>query len=477
MSTPLVSPTSPAVDPSRLTGRLRLILAVVLLADVLDLMDSTITNIAAPTITADIGGGQSLIKWLGTSYALALGVLLVLGGRLGDRYGKRRMFLIGMTGFTIASVLCGVAADPALLIVARLVQGGFGALLIPQGIGILTSTFRREQFPRAFSAFGPVMGASAVLGPIVAGFIIDADLFGLTWRPMFLINIVLGVVGIIAAVKLLPKDEPTSTARIDGLGSGLLGASMLGLMFGLIEGSTDGWTTGPILSLVGGVLFFVGFAIRQRHAKDPLIQPSLLRNRGFTAGLLLGLGFFAAVNGLSFVISLFFQTALGLSPSQAAFGLGPLMIGIIGASLVCRPLIAPLGRNLVIIGLAVTLVGAIGVWVTVTVQGMGSTAWALAPSVLILGLGMGACFSSIYDIAIGDIDPSEAGSASGALSAVQQLAGAIGSAIVTTLYFSQERSHDAAHAMTVSVAVVAGITVLCLALVRLLPKKAPAEEF
>ena len=156
-------------DAGRLTLRLRLILAVVLLADVLDLMDSTITNIAAPTIVRDIGGGESLIKWLGASYALAMGVLLVVGGRLGDRYGKRRMFLIGMAGFTAASLWCGLSVDPVMLIAGRLVQGGFGALLIPQGISILIAAFSREQLRAAFTAFGPVMGLSAVLGPIVAG--------------------------------------------------------------------------------------------------------------------------------------------------------------------------------------------------------------------------------------------------------------------------------------------------------------------
>ena len=197
-------------DPTRLTTRLRLILAIVLLADVLDLMDSTITNIAAPTIVRDIGGGESLIKWLGAGYALAMGVLLVVGGRLGDRYGKRRMFLIGIAGFTLASLWCGLSADPAMLIAGRLVQGGFGALLIPQGIGILIGTFSREQLPRVFSAFGPVMGASAVLGPIVAGFIISADIAGLTWRPIFLINIALGTAGFIAALRLLPHDGPAS---------------------------------------------------------------------------------------------------------------------------------------------------------------------------------------------------------------------------------------------------------------------------
>jgi len=465
--------TGPAADanPARLSNRLRAILAVVLIADVLDLMDSTITNIAAPSIVHDIGGGESLIKWLGASYALAMGVLLVVGGRLGDRYGKRRLFLTGIAGFAAASLACGLSVDPAMLIAARLVQGGFGALLIPQGI----ATFSREQIPRAVSAFGPVLGGSAVLGPIVAGFIIDADIGGLSWRPIFLINIVLGAVGFAAAFKLLPHDGPSSEVPIDGLGAGLLGATMFGLLYGLIEGSTAGWTTLPILSLAAGAVLFAGFGVRQRLAANPLILPSLLSNRGFTAGLLLGLAFFAAVNGLAYVVSLFFQLALGLRPAAAALGLAPMVAGIIGASFAGRPLITKLGRLLVVIGLGITLAGTVGVWATVLTEGTAVHAWMLAPSLFVLGVGMGACFSSIYDVAIGDVAAQEAGSASGALSAVQQLAAGIGSAIVTTVYFSQLAEHGAAHAMTVSVAVVGAIAALGLGLVWLLPRSAPAE--
>ena len=361
-----------------------------------------------------------------------------------------------------------------MLIAGRLVQGGFGALLIPQGIGILLRAFSREQLPRVFSAFGPVMGASAVLGPIIAGFLISADIAGLTWRPIFLINIVLGIAGFIAALRLLPHDGPASAAPIDGLGSGLLGASMFALIYGLIEGSTAGWTAVPVLCLAAGAALLAGFGVRQRLAAEPLILPSLLANRGFTAGLLLGLAFFAAVNGLAYVISLFFQTALGLGPSAAALALSPLMAGIIVSSIVCRPLVAKLGRVLVVIGLGITLAGAAGVWATVLAEGTG--VWTLAPSILVLGTGMGACFSSIYDVAIGDVAPAEAGSASGSLSAVQQLAAAIGSAVVTTVYFSQRAQHGAGHAMTVSVAVVGAIAVLCLGLAWLLPRSAPEEQ-
>ncbi len=466
------APTADAPSGSdRLSPHLRAVLAVVLAADVLDLMDSTITNIAAPTIVRDLGGGEGLVKWLGASYALAMGVLLVVGGRLGDRYGRRRMFLVGIAGFTAASVACGLAVDPAMLVAARVVQGGFGALLIPQGIGILTTTIPRAQQARAFVAFGPVMGGSAVLGPIVAGFLIDADIAGLDWRPIFLINIVLGVAAFAAAAKVLPADRPNPGEVIDGLGAALLGVTMIALIFGLIEGSTDGWAALPIAALAVGVAGFVGFGVRQGVAADPLIRPSLLRNRGFTAGLLLGLCFFAAVNGLAYVASLFLQTALGRTPSQAAVGLAPLMVGIILAAFVSRPAIEVLGRRLVFLGLGLTLAGAAGMWATVHARGVDLGAWALAPSLLVLGTGMGACFGSIYDIAVGEVAEDEAGSASGSLSAVQQLAGAIGSATVTTVYFGQLHAAGAAHAMTLSLAVVGAIAAACLLPALLLPRR------
>lgn len=467
--------TNKATDPSRLTPYLRMILAVVLIADILDMMYSTINNIAAPSIVQSIGGGEALIKWLGAGYALAMGVLLVTGGRLGDRYGKRRLFLIGITGFTLASVFCGLSISPAMIVAGSLIQGSFGALLIPQGMSILMATFTREQFPRAVSAFGPMMSISSVIGPILAGFIIQANIGGLGWRPMFLINIVLGLAGLIAAVKLLPHDQPNPDEKLDGLGTVLLGTAMLGIIYGLNEGSTDGWTTLPIIGIVVGVIMFIAFAFRQHYAANPLIKPGLFKNKGFTSGLLLGLAFFAAVNGLSYVISLFFQMVLHMTAYEAALGLCPMAIGIVISSMICRPLLNKMGRKIVVAGLTTTLIGALGLWLTVFLKGMADTALLMAPPILIIGAGMGACFSSIYDVALGDIAHDEAGSASGSLSAVQQLAAAIGSAVVTTIFFHFQSLVGNAMAMQYSILIVGAIVVAGLGLVWLMPKSAPSE--
>src|SRR3984957_18461097 len=448
------------------------VLAIVLIADIMDLLDSTITTIAAPTISARLHGGPELIKWLGASYALSLGVLLVTGGRLGDRDGRRRTFLIGIAGFPAASLACGLAWDPASIIVARLVQGAFGALLIPQGFGILGSVFPREQIGKAFSAFGPILGLSAVGGPLLAGVLIDANLFGLGWRPMFLINIVLGVAGLAAGLRLLPRDAGDRTVRIDALGSALLAACMLGLLSGLIQGSTDGWTAGPAAALAAGVIFFAAFAQRQRTAAAPLIKPSLLRNRGFTAGLILGLVFFATVAGLLYAVSLFLQRGVGYSPERAAGpGFPPAAAGSAFGSVACRNLVTSLGRRLSLAGIAATVAGVAVLAAIVAHSGTAAGAAELAPAMTLIGLGLGATFSTIYDTAVGDIDPAEAGSASGSLHSTPPPAHPHRAAGLTTIYF-RALAGGPAHAMNPRLLTVIALGVLSCLAIPLLPRGA-----
>lgn len=452
------------------------VLAVVIIADVMDLLDATVTNIAAPTIVRDLGGGETLIKWLGSSYALALGVLLVMGGRLGDRYGQRRLFLIGIAGFTLASLACGLSVDPVMLIGARLCQGAFGALLIPQGMAIMMAHFTREMMDRAFSMFGPALGLAMVGGPILAGFLIDANIAGTGWRAMFLINLVLGTVGFIAAFRVLPRDTGDKGVVLDGLGAGLLAVTMFGLLFGLIEGSSRGWTALPFVSIAVGVLGFVAFCYRQKTAENPLIKPSLLANRGFTSGLVMGLALFAAVSGMFYVIALFLQLGLGLTPAHAALSLAPVAVGIVAASVIAMMLIAKLGRLLILCGLLISLAGIGWLLALVLSQGMSVGPWTLAPPLLVMGFGVGTCFGTLFDVTLGDVRADEAGSASGSLSAVQQLAAALGAAAITTVYFQTLADSGQAHAVTVSLIVVGAVAVLCCGLVWLLPRTARVES-
>ena len=308
------------------------ILAIVLVADIMDLLDSTITTIAAPTI--------------------------------------------------FGSVARRARADQ----VARLAQGAFGALLIPHGFGILGSIFPRAAMGKAFSAFGPVLGLSAVGRPLLAAVLIDADLFGLSWRPMFLINIVLGVAGLAAASRLLPRDHGDAAVTVDVAGAALLAGCMLGLLDGLIRGSTDGWTAGPIAALAAGVACFAVFCQRQRTAAAPLIKPSLLRNRGFTAGPVMGVVFFAAVAGLVYAISLFLQRGLGDGPLRAAVtGFAPMAAGIVVASVLCMNLITRLGRTLSLAGIAIAVAGTGALLAIVALDGNSASTAVLAPAMAVIG--------------------------------------------------------------------------------------------
>ena len=467
--------TEPGTVTTRRSSRpMRAILGLVLLADALDVIDATVTNIAAPTIARELDGGESLIKWLGPAYMLAMGVLLVVGGRLGDKFGQRRLFLIGMGGFTLASAIAGFSPDPALLIVARVAQGAFGALLIPQGLAIMTKAFDRDMLAKAFGLFGPVLGLSSVGGPVLAGFLISADVFGLSWRPIFLINIVLGVIGLIMAVKILPRDDDGDRSTVvNGWASGLLAVTMLGLLYGLIEGSTNGWGVIPIVSITVGVLFFAAFAYRQRTATHPLIKPSLMKNRGFTSGMLVCL--VAAGTGLLFVLSLFLQEGLHVSPRDTSLGLVPLTLGLVAAGFAALGgLVAKLGRTLVFIGLTVNLIGCGWVLVLVDHSGTNVSLWALAPAFSVIGVGIGLSFATIPTVALGDAKPDEAGSASGSFSSIQQLASAIGSAAVASIFF-QAAASGLTHAMKVSLIVVLAVTALSLPVVALMPRKAPSE--
>ncbi|MER7728829.1 MFS transporter [Streptomyces sp. NPDC096323] len=473
--TSLDKPDTETVPAPVSRRRMWAILGLVIVVDALDVIDGTVTNIAAPTIAADLDGGVSLIKWLGPAYMLAMGILLLVGGRLGDKFGQRRLFLIGIGGFTLASALAGFAPDPVLIIIARIAQGAFGALLIPQGMAIMMKVFSPDMIAKAFGLFGPILGVSAVVGPVLAGLIIDADMLGLSWRPIFLLTIVLGLAALLAAIKLLPRDDGDRTVVIDGWASGLLGLAMLGMMYGLIEGSTNGWTAGPVASVAAGVLLFAAFAYRQRTAASPLIVPSLLKNRGFTSGMLVGLVSFIAGTGLFFVLSLFMQEGLHASPRTAALNMVPLTAGLIVATFAAMGgLVTKLGRTLVFVGLGISIIGSGWLLALVNHSGADVSLWALAPAFLVIGIGTGLCYTTIPTIALGDAKPEEAGSASGSLTSMQQLSTAIGSAVMASVFFGYASS-GYAHAMQVTLVVVMAATALSIPFVVLMPRRAQAE--
>jgi EmrB/QacA subfamily drug resistance transporter len=424
--------------------------AIILMAEVMDLLDSTIVNIAAPSIRNDIGGSYSTIQWFAAAYTLAYAIGLIIGGRMGDIFGRRRMFLIGATGFMLASVACSLSTNTTMFIIARVVQGSSGAILIPQGLGMIRAMFSEAERPKAFAMFGPVMGLSAVLGPIVAGGLIDLDILGSGWRAVFWINVPLGLAAIIGGIALLPHHERHEKITLDLWGTLLTAGAMFLLVYPLVQGRDAGWPLWTYMAIVASVVLFGIFTWHElrveRSGKSPLVIPALFRKRQFNSGLLFCALFFAMMSGLFLTLGLYCQIGLGFSPLRAGFTQAPVALGIAIGAGATGGLTAKLGRTLLLIGLTIVTVGAIVLLGTLILVGSGMTSWDFVPSLLLVGIGMGMVFGPLFNIILAAVSERETGSAAGTINAVQQFGGTLGIAIVATLFFSMighQAPHDA----------------------------------
>ncbi len=427
-----------------------MILAIVLVAEVMDLLDATIVNVAAPSIRADLGGSATTLQWLGAAYTLTFAVLLITGGRLGDRYGRRRLFMVGIVGFTTASALCAAAPSAGVLIATRALQGAFGALLIPQGFGMIKEAFPEDQVAKAFAAFGPVIGLSAVASPIVGGALVDADIAGSGWRAIFLVNLPLGIIGLVGALRVMPRTSGDRGTRLDPGGALLVSLASVALIYPLVQGRELGWPLWCFALLAAGAALFAGFVSYERGHRDrALIAPSLLRNRAFTSGLLVAVCFFASMIGLNLVLSLFCQLGEHFSPLRTGLTLAPFAIGVALTAGASYPLAARFGRSSLQAGFAVMGTGLVLLAAMVHNSGEGVSSWTLVPGELLAGMGMGIALPPLFDFILAEVQGDEVGSASGVLNAVQQLGAALGIAVLATIFFAYLDHHRLpARAMT-----------------------------
>jgi EmrB/QacA subfamily drug resistance transporter len=419
-------------------------LFVILAAEVMDLTDSTVVNVAAPSIRSDLGGTYSAIQWIAAGYTLAFAVMLITGGRLGDIFGRRNMFVLGAAGFTLASAVCALAVSPEMLIASRVAQGAFGAVLIPQGFGVIRTMFPAKELPAAFGLFGPVMGLSAVCGPILAGWLVDADYLGSGWRMIFLINVPLGAAAVIGALVFMPgstRDDARSPERprLDLPGMALVTIASLMLIYPLVQGREHNWPLWTYALLVGSLPVFALFAwYEARRSSSPLIQAGLFANRAFTAGVLVIALFFCAVSGLMLSFGVFTQNGLGFSPLKAGLAMVPWALGVaIGATISGGAIPPRFGRTTIQSGLAVMAVGFVAIVVTVQHYGSATTAWTLVPAMATCGLGMGLGIAPLFSVVLAGVADHEVGTASGVLNALQQLGGSVGIAVLGTVFFDQ----------------------------------------
>jgi EmrB/QacA subfamily drug resistance transporter len=454
-----------------------LVLVVVVIADLMDLIDSSVANLAGPSIRADLGGGQVTVQWVLSAYTAAFALGLVTSGRLGDLMGRRRLFLLGMTGFTLASLACGLAPGVVFLIVARTLQGLFGSVMIPQGLALMTIVFPPQDLRKALMPVGPLMGLATVAAPVLAGWLLHLDLLGSQWRSIFLINIPFGIAAAALGWRVLPRrggEDPA--ARLDLTGVGLLTAASALLIIPLIQGRDLGWPPWTYAMMATAVALLALFVISERRSQHPVITPSLFRKRSFVVGLLIVAGFYASLGAFVLVINLLLQQGLHWTPLRAGFTLLPWALGTAAAVLLAGAVLArKLGRASLHLGLGIAIIGLLALCWSVGHWGTGITVWKLAPALVVTGFGAGLLFVPLVDFILGDATTEEVGTGAGMLNAVQQFAGAIGVAALGTVFFARvghpsAGSYLAAAELVFGIA--AGLYFLTLLLVGFLPKHA-----
>ncbi|QKG19162.1 drug resistance transporter, EmrB/QacA subfamily protein [Actinomadura verrucosospora] len=468
------APAATTVLPLRTAS---LVLAVVFLADLMDLIDSSVANLAGPSIRADLGGAQVTIQWVLSAYTAAFALGLVTSGRLGDLLGRRRLFLLGMTGFTLTSLACGLAPDPVFLIVARTLQGLCGSVMIPQGLAMVKVVFPPQHLRKALIPMGPLMGLATVAGPLLAGWLLHLDLFGAEWRSIFLINVPFGVIAAAVAWRVLPRrggEDPA--ARLDLTGVGLLTAASALLIVPLIQGRDLGWPAWTYAMLAAAVVLLGLFVVSERRSAHPVIAPSLFRKRSFVVGLAIVGGFYASLSAFVLIINLLLQQGLHWSPLHTGLALLPWAAGTALAVLLAGAVLAAkLGRAALHLGLFIAVAGLLGLWWSVAHWGADITVWKLAPALLLTGFGSGLVFVPLVDFILGDATAEEVGTGAGTLNAVQQFAGAIGVAALGTVFFARAGHlsvHSSLAAAELVFGIAAGLNVLTLLLVGLLPRHA-----
>ncbi|MDH6235827.1 MFS transporter [Cryobacterium sp. CG_9.6] len=472
---------------------------IVLLAGMfMALLDTTIVNVALPTIRTSLDASEATLSWIISGYALAFGLALIPAGRIGDRVGHKWVFFTGLALFTAASLACGLAQNDLQLIIARVAQGLAGGIFVPAVTAVIQLMFPPRARGKAFAIMGSVIGVSTALGPIVGGLIIQAFGDENGWRLVFWVNLPIGIVALVAAARLLPSRAEAAVAgggtpgaaaparvALDWVGLLLVSSGLVALLVPLIEGQDQGWPWWTFASLAGSVVLIVLFGVWEvaytRRGFTPIVPPRLFSHPAFSGGVILALVYFAAFTSIFFTISILWQAGLGHTALESGLVSIPFAIGsIIGASQSNR-LSELLGRTVLIIGVALVTVGLIWIWLVLLLTPVGDlTNWHLLTPLLIAGLGSGFFIAPNVQFIVATVDPTEAGAASAVVGVMQRVGSAVGIAVIGSVLFASltvtaPGPDGVAAAFTASatnaMAVSAAFSVVALILVFALPKR------
>ncbi|NQE91126.1 MFS transporter [Nocardia terpenica] len=421
-----------------MTTTAKIALAVLLTGELMNIVDDSVVLTAIPTLQQALGAGPAAVQWVTAGYALTFALALITGGRLGDIYGRRKVFLLGAIGFTLASLLCGLAADPGMLIAARVLQGGAAAVMMPQVLATLHVTFVGENRSRAFGLFGAVLAMGNVVGPVLGGVLTDADLFGLSWRPIFLINVPVGLAVIILGRKVITESTAAKADRLDLTGVGLSAIAMVLIVFPLTEGHAHSWPLWCFVMLAGG-LPVLGVFLRQqqrRAGKAPLVELSLFKVRQFSGGLSAQL-MMGLLVGLFFMTwTLYLQRGLGMSALMAGLAFVLLAVGEFVGAMLATKTAGRFARRLPQTGALITLAALAAYGLQISSGREDLTLLAMTVPVLLLGFGLGMISGPLADLTLVKVPHERAGSASGLFNTALQLGYALGIALNGLVFFA-----------------------------------------
>ena len=450
-------------------------LFTVLLGAALPLIDFFIVNVALPTIDHDLAAGQALLELVVAGYGLAYAVLLVLGGRLGDLFGRRRLFLAGMAAFGLTSLACGLAPDAWTLVGARVAQGAAAALMLPQVLATIHASTTGARRAKALSLYGATAGLAMVAGQILGGVLVAADVAGSGWRAIFLVNVPVALVGLLLAVRTVPETRSDRPAPVDVPGTLLLTLTLLSLLAPLTEGRASGW---PLWTWVSLAVFpfaaasFWRVELRaDRRGRTPLVPPSLLALVSLRRGLALVLPFSIGFGGFMFVIAVALQQGLGMGAVVSGLALVPMAVAFFGASLAGPRLVRRRGSRIVTAGGLLQGLGVALLALTVWRSWPDLSAWSLLPGMAVAGFGQGLQLPVLFRVVLSEVPAERAGVGSGVMVTTQQSALALGVATLGSLFLSLAASAGVRDALVATLLVQLAAVAVTVALSLRLPRR------
>jgi EmrB/QacA subfamily drug resistance transporter len=434
--------TNPAGPAGGADRRRWFALAIVMTAAFMDLVDVTIVNIAIPSIQRDAGASVGQVQWITAGYALAFAAGLITGGRLGDIHGRKRLFLLGVGGFTLASALCGFAVSPEMLVASRIAQGAMAALMVPQVLSIVHATFPAHERGKVFGLFGAIVGLGAVSGPLLGALLTEWNLWGLQWRPIFLINLPVGIAALLLGRSVITESRAPRALKLDLVGVALVTLGLTMLLYPLTRGRDLGWPLWGYLSMAGALVVF-GVLVayeRRKAARDgsPLVELSLFRVKSFAAGIAVQTVFGLALGVFFLVWTLYLQIGLGWSPLRAGLTGVPFSIAVsTAAGLSVQQLVPRFGRRVLQAGALLMAAGVLLYLGEAGRYGTSIAAWQMVLPLVVMGVGMGLIVAPLTDAVLADVPREHAGSASGLINTVQQMGNALGLGLVSVVFYGE----------------------------------------